>query len=95
MSIADDPKSLARYVEHLGGEIEPAENFRFNLALGEVRRVVPSLSGLGLRCVKVNEYTGNDANGKSCTIATIELRRRPEEKSEYEQERGLMAAIIR
>jgi hypothetical protein len=95
MSITDDPKSLARYIETLGGEIVPADNFRFSLPLGEVRRVVPELNKLNLRCTKVNEVTGNDRNGKSCTIVTIGLSRQPEEKSEYEQERGLMAALIR
>jgi hypothetical protein len=95
MTIADDARALARYVEHLGGEIVPAETFRFRIPLAETRRVVPEINKLGLRCEKINEYTDNDANGKSITVATIELRRQPAEKSEYEQERSLMAAIIR
>ncbi len=94
MSIADDPQALARYVEHLGGEIVPAETFRFRIPLAETRRIVPEINRLGLRCAKVNEYTDNDTNGHSITVATIELRRQPEPTS-YERERNLMSAIIR
>ena len=95
MSIADDPQALARYVEHLGGEIVPAATFRFRIPLAEARRIVPEINRLGLRCAKVNEYTDNDLNGHSITVATIELGRQPEEKSDHEQARSLMAAVIR
>ncbi len=92
MTIADNPEALARYVEHLGGEIVEAPTFQFKIPLAETRRVVPEINRLGLRCAKVNEYTDN--NGHSITVATIELRRQPE-KTDYEQERNLMSAIIR
>ncbi len=95
MTIAGDPQALARYVEHLGGQVIPAETFRFRIPLAEARRVVPEINRLGLRCAKVSEYTDSDLNGHSITVATIELRRQPEEKSDYEQARTLMAAVIR
>jgi hypothetical protein len=95
MSIADDSNALAAYISHLGGEIIQAPTFRFQIPLGEVRRVVPEINRLGLQAVKVDEHTGSDANGKCCSIATVELRRKPEEKSEYDQERDLMMAVIR
>jgi hypothetical protein len=94
MTISDNPKALAAYVESLGGEVLPTETFRFNMPLAETRRIIPEINKLGLACTKVNEFTGNDANGKSCTIVTIGLSRQPEETSEYQQERSLMAAII-
>jgi hypothetical protein len=94
MTIADDPQALAQFVRHLGGEIVPAETFRFRMPLAETRRIVPEINKLGLRCEKVNEYTDNDANGKSCTIAVVELRRQPE-KTAYQETRDLMAALIR
>jgi hypothetical protein len=94
-SIANNPDALARYVEHLGGEIVPAPTFRFQVELGKVREIIPEINRLGLQAVKVDEHTGSDANGKCCSIATVELRRKPEEKSEYDQERNLMMAVIR
>jgi hypothetical protein len=60
-----------------------------------MKRIVPEITRLGdLQCVKVDEYTGSDANGKTCGIAVIEIRRRPEQ-GDYDIERALMAAIIR
>jgi hypothetical protein len=90
-----DSQSLAGLVTHLGGTPVEHKNFRFEIELGEVRRVVPEIIRLGdLQCVKVDEYTGNDFNGKTCSIAVIEIQRRPE-KSEYEEERGLMSVVCR
>jgi hypothetical protein len=94
MTIADNPEALASYVRHLGGEPIDARTFQFEIPLGEARRVIPEINRLGLTCAKLAERTGSDANGKTCSIATIEIQRRPE-KSEYEQERSLMSAIIR
>jgi hypothetical protein len=95
MTIADNPDALAIYISHLGGEIIQARTFQFRIPLGETRRVIPEINRLGLQAVKVDEHTGSDANGKCCSIATVELRRKPEEKSEYDQERNLMMAVIR
>jgi hypothetical protein len=97
MSIADNPNTLAGYVRHLGAEVlTGTRTFRFEVPLGEVKRVVPEIYRLGLRCEKVSERTGTDPyNGNAITVATIEIRRPPEEKSEYEQERNLMMAVIR
>jgi hypothetical protein len=96
MTIADNPEALAAYIRHLGGEPIQARTFRFEIPLAETRRVIPEINKLGLRCEKVNERTDIAATtGHSITVATIELRRQPAEKSEYEQERSLMAAIIR
>jgi hypothetical protein len=95
MSIADDPQALAGYIRHLGGEIlEGRRTFQFEIPLGETRRIVPEINKLGLQAVKIDEHTGSDINGKTCSIATIELRRQPEETA-YQQERNLMSAIIR
>jgi|SRR5271165_3797736 len=86
-----DSQSLAGLVRHLGGEPIEHKNFRFEAPLGEMRRIVPEINRLGdLQCVKVDERTGSDINGRTCSIATIEIRRRPE-KSEYEQGSSLMA----
>ena len=46
-SIANDSNALARYVEHLGGEIVEAPTFQFQIPLGKTRRVVPEINKLG------------------------------------------------
>ena len=96
MNIADDTAALAGFIRHLGGEVlTGTRTFQFQIPLGETRRVIPEVNKLGLKCEKVGEYTGSDSNGWTCSIATVEVRRKPEEKSEYEQERNLMMAVIR
>ena len=95
MTIANDPQALASYVRHLGGEIVEAPTFRFEIPLAETRRVVPEINKLGLTCERISERTGTDPkNGNAITVATIELRRQPE-KSAYQEERDLMATLIR
>ena len=96
MTIADDSNALARYVEHLGGSIVEAPTFRFEIPLEEVRKVIPEIYKLGgLRCERVSERIGtNPYNGTTRTLTTIEVRRQPE-KSSYDEERVLMAALIR
>jgi hypothetical protein len=41
MTIADSPDALAAYISHLGGEILPAQTFRFQVELGKVRENYP------------------------------------------------------
>jgi hypothetical protein len=96
MSIADNPTALASYVRHLGAEVlTGTRTFQFECPLGEVKRVVPEIYRLGLRCERLAERTGVDPfNGNAITVATIEIRRRGE-KDTYDEERGLMAALIR
>jgi hypothetical protein len=93
--IADNPEALAAYVRHLGGTPIAHRTFRFEMPLSETKRVIPQIAKLNLRCEKVGERTDNDTNGKTCSIATIEISRRPTEKTDYQAERDLMAAIIR
>jgi hypothetical protein len=94
MTLADNPQALAAFVRHLGGEPIPHRTFRFEIPLSETRRVVPEINKLGLKCEKVAERQDSDSNGRAHSIATIEIRR-PPEKTDYEIEHGLMAAIIR
>jgi hypothetical protein len=96
MTIADSPNALADYVRHLGAEVlTGTRTFQFEIPLGEVKRVVPEINRIGLRCERLAERTGTDPlNGNAITVATIEIRR-PPEKTEYEEERNLMSAIIR
>jgi hypothetical protein len=95
MSIADDSNALAAFVENLGGTIVAAPTFRFQIALGEARRVIPEINRLGLKCERVSEHQDVDPlNGNAITIATVEIRRRPE-KDTYDEHRGLMAVVCR
>jgi hypothetical protein len=96
MTIADNPDALARYVEHLGGEIVQARTFQFEIPQEEVRKVIPELYRLGgLRCERVSERIGtNPLNGTTRTLTTIEIRRRGE-KDSYDEHHGLMAAVCR
>jgi hypothetical protein len=94
MSLADNPDALAEYVRHLGGKPIEGRTFRFEMELSQTRRIIPEITKLGVRCDKVAERQGRDVNGHACSIATIELRR-PPAKTEYEDERSLIAAIIR
>jgi hypothetical protein len=84
-------RSLAAYIRHLGGEPIEHRCFRFEIPLGETRRVIPEINKLGLRCTKVSERQDSDINGKACSIATIELKRQPAETSEYDADRRLMS----
>jgi hypothetical protein len=93
MSIADNPNALDAYVEHLGGT--PLGNSRYEIPLGDARRVIPEINKLGLRAKKVDERQGSDINGHACSFAIIELRRQPAETDNYSAERTLMRAIIR
>lgn len=94
MALADDPQALASFVRHLGGTPVEHPEFRFEIELGEVRRAIPELNRIGLRCVKIAERQDSDINGRACSIATIELKRQPE-KTEYQQERDLMSVVCR
>jgi hypothetical protein len=94
-SIADNPDALAAFVENLGGTIVAAPTFRFQIPLGETRRIIPEINRLGLKCERVSEHQGVDPyNGNAISIATIELRRQPE-KDSYDEHRALMAAVCR
>jgi hypothetical protein len=96
MTIADNPEALASYVRHLGGEVlTGTRTFRFQIPLAETRKIIPEINKLNLQCVKVDEHTGtNPDNGHAISVATIEVRREAE-KTDYEQERSLMATLIR
>ena len=87
---------MAAYISNLGGEIVQARTFQFEIPLEEVRKVLPEIYKLGgLRCERVSERIGtNPYNGTTRTLTTIEVRRQPEQ-STYDEERGLMAALIR
>ena len=90
-----DSKGLASVVTALGGTVIPGRTFRFDLPLSAVRETVPKLQQLGVGVRKVDEHQGDDPRRPFHTqsIATLELYR--PQKSEYEEERSLMAAIIR
>jgi len=96
MTIADNPDALARFVEHLGGQIVEAPTFRFEIPLAETRRVIPEIARLGgLRCERVSERVGTDPiNGTCQSVVTIEIRRKLEE-DEHRKGTDLMAALIR
>jgi hypothetical protein len=94
MALADDPQALAGFIRHLGGQPIEHRTFRFEIPLGEVQRVIPEINKLQLRCTKVSERQDNDANGKACSVATIEISRQPV-KSEYQQERDLVHVCVR
>jgi len=82
----DDPNQLAGLVRSLGGEVVPAENFRFNLPLSEVRTVVPKInyvSGLGVRRVGEHQAT-HPTRGTQQAIVTLELYRPRQEQSSVE-----------
>lgn len=94
MSLADDPRALASYIQSLGGTLIEHEKVRFEIPLAETRKIIPEVNKLGLRCEKVAERQGNDLQGRVCSIATIQVYRQPAQ-TEYQAERNLMAAIIR
>jgi hypothetical protein len=97
--LGDNPDALAAIVESLGGTPIPARTFQFDLPMSLVREAVPRLSQLtGLRVEKVSERTeSGDSAGidRVQTIARLELRRKPQEPSEYEKDHRLMAALFR
>jgi len=92
--LADDPNALAAYVRHLGGEPVEHARFRFEAPLSEMRKIIPELNRLGLRCDKVAERQDSDLQGRACSIATIELRRQPA-PTEYDDARNLMRIVCR
>jgi len=94
MSLLDNPELLGAYVTQLGGTPIPGRTFRFEMPLAETRRIIPEINKLGAECTRISERTGVNINGKTQTLTTIEISRR-QEKSPYEQERGLMSALIR
>ena len=99
MALADNPEALAALVTSLGGEVIPGRTFRFDLPLSKVREVVPKINqATGLRVEKVGERqdTGDARSiDRVQSIATLELRRKPQESSDYDAERSLMRAIVR
>jgi hypothetical protein len=94
-----DPNALAALVESLGGTVIPGRTFRFDLPMSRVREVVPRIHELaGLRVEKVderNEFGDPSGLDRVQTVVTLELKRKPTETSEYDQERSLMRAIVR
>jgi hypothetical protein len=94
-----DPDALAAIVESLGGTVVPHRMFRFDLPLAKIREAVPKINAAtGLRVEKVAERvdTGDPCGpDKVQTVCTLELRRKPQESSEYDAERNLMRAIVR
>jgi hypothetical protein len=99
MTLADNPEALAAIITGLGGTVIPGRVFRFDLPMASVREVVPKINQLtGLRVEKVAERqdTGDARSiDRVQGIATLELRRKPQEPTDYDAERSLMAAIIR
>ena len=99
MALDNNPDALAALITSLGGEVIPGRTFQFDLPMGKVREVVPKINqATGLRVEKVAERVDSgDPCGpdKVQTVCTLELRRRPQETSEYDAERSLMRAIIR
>jgi hypothetical protein len=98
MSITD-PDALTAIIESLGGTVVPHRMVRFDLPLSKVREAIPRLNALtGLRVEKVAERQDSGDAGsidKVQSIATLELRRQPQEPSDYDSERNLMRAVVR
>jgi hypothetical protein len=92
--LADDPQALAAYVRAIGGTPIEHDKFRFEIELSQTRKIIPEVNKLGLRCEKVAERVGNDMQGRTCSIATIQVYRRPA-PTEYESERNLMMVAVR
>lgn len=80
--VTEDPNTLAAIVTGLGGTVIPGPTFRFDLPLSEVRRVVPKINELGIRCRTVAERVEDNPTKlfSSQTVATIELCRPTEEE---------------
>jgi hypothetical protein len=85
---------LATYVEHLGGTPIEHRNFRFEIPLSEARKVIPEINRLGLSAKKISERQDTDFQGRTCSIAIIELRRSPK-PTEYDDQRNLMRIVCR
>jgi hypothetical protein len=94
-----DPDALAAIIESLGGTVVPHKMLRFELPMSKIRQVVPQINqATGLRVEKISERvdTGDPCGpDKVQTVCTLELRRKPQESSEYDVERSLMRAIVR
>jgi hypothetical protein len=93
-----DPDALAAIVESYDGTVIPGRTFRFDLPMSKVREAISKISqASGLRVEKVpggeRSETG-DGYDRVQTVVTLELRRHPE-RTEYQDERNLMRAIIR
>jgi hypothetical protein len=99
MALADNPEALAAIITGLGGTVIPGRTFRFDLPLSQVREAVPKINqATGLRVEKVSERqdTGDPSGPDRVQgIATLELRRQPQEPTDYDSERNLMRAIVR
>jgi hypothetical protein len=97
--LGNNPDAMCAIVESVGGTPVPARTFQFDLPLSRAREALPKIMQLtGLTVEKVRERTeAGDGAGidRVQSVGTFELRRKSQEKSEYEQERSLMAAIIR
>jgi hypothetical protein len=93
-SLADDPESLARYIEHLGAEVIPGPKFRFECELGNARKIIGEVQRLGLDCERISERQGNDFQGRACSITTFAVLREPP-KTSFDESNLLMRAIIR
>jgi hypothetical protein len=95
MALADNSDALVHYIEALGGSIVyDTKRFTFELPLAEVKRIIPELNRHQLSCTKVGERQDRDINGRLASIARVEVSRE-RERTSYDQERGLMAAICR
>jgi hypothetical protein len=89
MSLADDPQALASYIRSIGGTPIEHDKIRFEIELSQTRKVIPEINKLGLRCEKVSERQGNDLQGRVCSIATIQVYRKPP-PTEYQSAQNLM-----
>jgi hypothetical protein len=92
-----NPDALAAIVESHGGTVIPGRTFKFDLPMNKVREAVPKINqSTGLRVEKVSERSEfGEGYDRVQTICTLELKRRPQESTEYDQQRSLMRAIIR
>jgi hypothetical protein len=98
MALADNPEALAAIITGLGGTVIPGKVFRFDLPRGQVASTIPKIhQATGLRVERVAERIDRGdpcSNNRVETICTLELKRQPE-VTDYDAERGLMAAIIK
>jgi hypothetical protein len=92
-----NPDALAEIIENNEGTVIPGRTFRFELPMSKVKERVPKIcQATGLRVEKVSEHSETgDGYDRVQTILTLELKRRPQVSSEYDQQRSLMRAIIR
>jgi hypothetical protein len=89
------PELIAGRIEQLGGTIIPHNKLRFECTLSDARKIITEVGRLGgVSCEKIGERQDRDMQGRACSVGVFKVIREPA-KSDYDQERNLMAAIIR